>query len=85
MLLVDARHQSSGRWQDFIDEDEDGFLWAELDALADHIDELSNGEVGRYQVFLLVDGRDVGFLYLFTDDGNTVGVLLALEIGLVTS
>ena len=68
VFLVDRAHQGRGRWQDFIDEDEDGLLGRELDALADDVDELTNGQVGGDQVLLLVDGRDVGFLGLFADD-----------------
>lgn len=45
VLLVDAAHQGSGGWQHLIDEDEDGLLWAQLDALADDIDELTDGQV----------------------------------------
>jgi hypothetical protein len=68
VLLVDGAHQSSSRWEDFVYEDEDGLLGAELDALADHVDELANGEVGWDEVLLLVDGCDVGLLDLLTDD-----------------
>lgn len=68
MLLVDGGHQRGGRREDLIDEDEDGLLGRELDALADHVDELPNGEVGRDQVLLLVDGRDVRLLHLLADD-----------------
>ena len=67
MLLVDRAHKRSSRWQDLIDEDEDGFLRRKLDALADDIDELANGEIGRYKVLLLVDGSNVRFLDLLTD------------------
>lgn len=68
MLLVDAAHQRSGRRQHLIDEDKDGLLGAELDALADHIDELSDGQVCGDEVLLLVDGGNVGFLDFFADD-----------------
>ena len=71
MLLVDGAHERSSRWQDLIDEDEDGFLRRELDALADNIDKLTDSEVGGDQVFLLVDGSNVGFLNLLTDHLNT--------------
>lgn len=67
MLLIDAAHQRSGRRQDFINENEDGFLGGELDALSDDVDELADGEVGGDQVFLLVDGCDVGFFDFFAD------------------
>lgn len=68
VLLVDGGHQRGGRRQDLIDEDEDGLLGRELDALADHVDELADGEVGWDQVLLLVDGRDVRLLHLLADD-----------------
>jgi hypothetical protein len=67
MLLVDAAHQRCSRWQDFINEDEDGLFGAELNALADNVDELSDGQVGRDKVLLLVDGGDVGLLDFFAD------------------
>jgi hypothetical protein len=59
VLLVYRAHESGGRWQDLIDEDEDGLLGRQLNALADHVDELADGEICRYQVLLLVDSRDV--------------------------
>lgn len=68
VFLVDAAHQRGGGWQHLIDEDEDGLFRAELNALADHVDELAHRQVGGYQVFLLVDRRDVGFFYFFADD-----------------
>ena len=68
VLLVDRAHQRGSRRQDLIDEDEDGLLGRELDALADDVDELAHGQVRGDQVLLLVDGRDVGFLGLFADD-----------------
>lgn len=67
VLLVDGAHERSSGWQDLIDEDEDGFLRRELDALADDIDELTNSEVGGDKVFLLVDGSDVRFLHFLAD------------------
>lgn len=74
VLLVDAGHQRSGWWQDLVDEDEDGLLWRELDALADDIDELADGEVGWDEILLLIDGGDLGLLDLLADD---LGVMLA--------
>lgn len=68
MLLVDGGHERGGRRQDLVDEDEDGLLGRELDALADDVDELAHREVGGDQVLLLVDGRNVRLLYLLADD-----------------
>ena len=67
MFLVNAAHERGSGRQDLINEDEDGLLRAELDALADHVDELSNGQVCGDKVLLLVDGGDVGFFDLFAD------------------
>jgi hypothetical protein len=68
VLLVDGGHERSGRREDLVDEDEDGLLGRELDALADHVDELAHGEIGGDQVLLLIDGRDVRLLDLLADD-----------------
>jgi hypothetical protein len=68
VFLVDGAHERRGRWQHLIDEDEDGLLGAQLDALADHVDELAHGEIGGDEVLLLVDGRDVRLLDLLADD-----------------
>lgn len=67
VLFIDAAHERGGGWQDLIDEDEDRLLWGELDALADHVDELTHGEIGRDEVLLLVDGRDIRLLDLLAD------------------
>lgn len=68
MLFVDAAHEGGRGRQNFVDEDEDGLLRAEFDALANDIDELADGQVCGDQVLLLVDGSDVRFLDLFADD-----------------
>ena len=68
VLLVDAAHQRGGGRQHLIDEDEDGLLRREFDALTDDVDELADGEICGDQVFLLVDGRNVALLDLFADD-----------------
>lgn len=59
MLFVDAAHECSSWRQNLIHKDENGLLGGELYALADHIDELSHGEVGWHEILLLVDGSDV--------------------------
>ena len=68
VLLIDTAHERGSRRKDLIDEDEDGLLRAELDALADDVDELAHRQVGGDQVLLLVDGRDVALLHLLADD-----------------
>ena len=42
VLLVDRAHQSRGWRKGFIHEDEDGLLRCELDALANHVNELTD-------------------------------------------
>ena len=68
MFLVDAAHQRRGRGQDLVDEDEDGLLGGELDALPDYVDELADGKICGHQVLLLVDGCDIRLLDLFAND-----------------
>jgi hypothetical protein len=68
VLLVYRAHESSCGWQNLIDEDEDGLLRRQLNALANNIDELADSEVGRDQVLLLVDGRDIRLLDLLADN-----------------
>jgi hypothetical protein len=45
VLVVDRAHESGRWWEDLVDEDEDRLLRSELDALADDIDKLANGQV----------------------------------------
>lgn len=68
MLLIDTAHKRGRGREDLVDEDEDGLLGRQLDALADDVDELADGEVGGDEVLLLVDGGDVGLFDLFADD-----------------
>jgi hypothetical protein len=68
VLLVDAAHQGSSGRQDLIDENEDGLLGRQLDALSDDVDELTDGQVGGDEILLLINSSDVGFLDLLADD-----------------
>ena len=81
MFLVNGAHQSGSGREHLIDEDEDGFFGRKLDPLADHIDELTDGEIAGHQVLLLVDRGDVGFLHLLADDGDAIGVFLTDAFG----
>lgn len=76
MLLVNAAHEGSRGRQNLVDEDEDGLLGRQLDALADHIDELADGEICGYQILLLVDGSDIRLLDLFA---NNLEEMLAFQ------
>jgi hypothetical protein len=79
MLLINRAHQSGSRRQHLIDEDEDGLLGRQLDALADYVDELAYGQVGGDKIFLLVDGRDVAFFDFLADYRDAIGIFLSLE------
>ena len=68
MLFVDARHKSRRGREDLVDEDENRLLRRQLDALTDNVNELADGEVGRNQVFLLVDRSDITLLDLLADN-----------------
>ena len=68
VLLVNATHEGGSGRQNLVDEDKDGLLRRQLDALADHVDELAYGEIGGDEVLLLVDGGNVALLDFLADD-----------------
>ena len=68
VLLIDRTHQSCSWWENLIDEDEDCLFWRKLDTFADDVHKLAYSEVCWYEVFLLVDSRDVRLFDLLTDD-----------------
>lgn len=49
MLFINRAHESCCGGEDLVDEDEDGFLGGELDALPDDVDELAYSQVLREQ------------------------------------
>ncbi len=59
VLFVDAAHESSSGRKNLIDEDEDGLLGGQLDALPDDVDKLAYGEICGHEVLLLVDSGDI--------------------------
>jgi len=77
LLLVDLGHKCGGGGQGVVDEDENGFLWLQFDALADDVDKLADCQIRRHQVFFLVDVRDIAVGRLFADDRDAVRVLEA--------
>jgi hypothetical protein len=82
VLFVNAAHEGRGRGKDLLNEDENGLLGCELNALADNVDELADGKIGWDKILLLVDRRDVALLNLLADDRNAISVLLADALGL---
>ena len=79
VFLVDAAHESGGGRQHFVDEDEDGLLWCKLDTLANDVAELADRQVRGHKILLLVYSRDIGLLYLLTDDLASVRHRLSRE------
>jgi len=82
MLLVDCTHQGCRRRKNLVNEDEYGLFRRELDPLPNHVDELPNGEIGGYQILLLVDRRYICSVGLLADYWNTIRVLLSNTLGL---
>jgi len=78
MLLINRAHQRRSRGQHLIHEDKDGLLGAQLDALADYVDELAYGEIGGDEIFFLVDSRNIGLFDFLADYGDAVRVFLSL-------
>lgn len=76
VLLIDRTHQSCSWWENLIDEDEDCLFWRKLDTFADDVYKLAYSEVCWYEVFLLVDSRDVRLFNLLTDDWNPICIFL---------
>jgi hypothetical protein len=68
VLIINTAHESSCGGEHGIDEDENSLLWRELDALANHINELSNSQICGDQIFFLIDGRDIRLFDFFADD-----------------
>ena len=50
LLRINLTHQRCGGRQHISDKDENRFLWRQLDALPNDVDELADGEIGRNQV-----------------------------------
>jgi hypothetical protein len=48
VFLIDAAHERSGGRENLVNEDKDGLFRRELDALANHVHELADSEIGRY-------------------------------------
>jgi len=82
VLLVYRTHQCCGWRKGFIDEDKNGLLRRELDTLADHVDELADGQIRGHQILLFVDCRNVCSVRLLAYNGNAIRVLLTNTLSL---
>lgn len=68
VFFVNARHKRSRRRQHLIHKDKNGLFRGELDTLANYVDELPDSQIGGDEVFLFVDGGNVGLFDFFADD-----------------
>lgn len=64
-----------------INKDKDGLFRVELDPLSNDIDELSNCEIGWYEVLFLVNGGDIALVDLFANHWDTIWILVSYTIG----
>jgi hypothetical protein len=78
VLFVDAAHERGSRRENLVHKDEDSLLGAELDALANNIYELTDGQICGDEILLLVDSSDVRFLDLLADDLNNISLARTL-------
>mmetsp|Transcript_32053 Transcript_32053/g.46827 ORF Transcript_32053/g.46827 Transcript_32053/m.46827 type:complete len:246 (-) Transcript_32053:379-1116(-) len=76
LLLIDLRHQTSSGRKHVVDKDEDSLLGRQLDALADHVHELTDSQISGHEVFLLVDVGEIAASSLLYNHGDSIGVLL---------
>lgn len=74
MFLVQGAHGSRCWWNDVVHKEEEGILGTQVDALANEEVELTDGQVGRHQVLLLVQITDARLGSLLDDDGHTVWI-----------
>lgn len=68
VFFIDAAHQGGSRGEHFVHEDEDSLLGRKLDTLANHVDKLTDREIGWDKVLLLVDSSNVRLFNLLADD-----------------
>lgn len=77
MLLVDVTHLHRCWRQFIVDENENRRVRTQLDALANHVDELTDRQIGRDEILFLVNVSDRRLFALLCDDRNSVRVLEA--------
>lgn len=81
VLLVQLRHQHGRRREDVVDEDEDGLLGGEFDALTNDKHKLPDGQFSRHQVLLLVDLWNVRLFDALANHWNSVWVFQSNAVG----
>ena len=68
LYLVEGTHCGTGWGNHIVDEEEKSILWSEMDTLANEEVELSNSEIRRYKVLLLVQVSNTSLRSLLNDD-----------------
>ncbi|GMR37017.1 hypothetical protein PMAYCL1PPCAC_07212 [Pristionchus mayeri] len=75
MYLVQLSHRRHRLRDDVVDEEEEGVLRTEMDSLPDEEVELSDSEIRRDKILLLVQIPQSALGSLLDDDGDAIGVL----------
>ena len=82
MLAVQFGHVRSHRRYGVAEEEEYGQLWGQVEALADHEDELIHSQAACHEEPVFVKVDDLRVFHLFANDGQTVRVAIADCVGL---
>lgn len=62
-------------WRNWIGtEQKQCFLWCKFDTFTNHIMKLTNSQICRYEVFLLIDVRNITSICLFTNDWDSIWI-----------
>lgn len=90
MLGVNLVEDGRRRREDIVNKDEDGLLRRQFNSLPNHINELSNCQITRDEIFLLINSRNIalhlvrGYLFsLLHYTRNTVWILLSYTVSLL--
>lgn len=68
MFFVNTAHERRGRRKHLVHKNKYGLLWGQLDSLANDVNELTDRQVGWYQIFLFVNSGNVALFDLLADD-----------------
>jgi hypothetical protein len=82
LFLVDRGHERCIGRNVIVAKQKQSLFGGQLDSLTDHVVELTDRQVGRYQILLLIDIGNVGPVGFFTNHGDAVGVLGTNALGL---
>jgi hypothetical protein len=82
LFFVDRGHERCIGRDVIIAKQKQSLFGGQLDTLANHVVELTDRQVGRYQILLLVDIGNVGPVGFFANHGDAVRVLGTNALGL---